>query len=291
MNVLELRKNSENFKNQLKNEYTQDKTTKYTDDRFWSLDYNKDTKIGKAIIRPIGPASGEKDMFVAEHTHFIRRNGKFLSLNCPTTIGQKCPICEYYFSKEKEERDPQFSRNTKYIMNILVVEDFQHPENNGKVFLYRCPATIMNKIKEALEETDEMGQPKESINVFDMWEGANINVITKDKNGWLNYESSRVTSKSPIFEDVDNPQLYQELYDKLYSLSEFKDAPSTEEVREKFNAFMSNVDTSSNNVTNHIKEKQTEVFDTSDNISDDLSLTDETTEDIITTEDDFFNDL
>lgn len=265
----------------------------YVDDRFWTLDYDKSTKVGKAIIRPIGPAMGESDEYVTEYTHFIRRNNKILSTVCPGTAGHKCPICDYYFSKDKDNRDKDFARMTKYIMNILVVYDAQHPENNGKVFLYRCPVSIMQKIEAAIKDKDEMDQPKESINVFDMWEGANVNVISKDKGGWLNYDSSSVAAKSPIFEDVDNTALYEELYKKLYKLEEFKNAPSTEEMKEKFNAFMSNVDTSSSNLENHVRVEQKEIINGLDDIDDEIPETFNNTDagpsKTVTSSDDFWN--
>lgn len=303
--ALELRKQSMKRMRGLQDKFNANNRTDYVDHRFWTLDYDKQTKAGTAIIRPIGPAANESDEFIPEYTHFVKRNGKYLSTNCPTMIGKKCPICEYYFSKEKNERDPQYSRNTKYIMNILVVDDRAHPENNGKVFLYRCPATIMSKIKEAIEDVDEAGDAKKPVNVFDMWEGANIKLITRDKGGWLNYEASRVMEQSPIFEDVDNPTPYQELYDKLFPLSEFKIAPTTEELQEKFDNFMSNIDTSTSNITNHIKKEQQDILSDEVNIYethiDDIddkipefdtprgSVAKETQSSM--TEDDFFSDL
>ena len=273
----------------------------YSDDRFWTLDYDKNTKVGKAIIRPIGPSIGEEDEYVTEYTHFIRRNNKILSVKCPTTEKHKCPICEYYFSKDKDDRDNNFARNTKFIMNILVVKDFQHPENDGKVFLYKCPVSVMNKIREALKDKDEMDMPKESVNVFDMWEGANINLITKDKGGFLNYDSSTIASKTPIFEDVDNGALYEELYKKLYSLKEFKVAPTTEEIREKFDSFMNGVDTSVKNVENHVRAEQKEVL-SEDNIEDviddeipeefgGVSATGSKVDESTVSEDDFWNNI
>ena len=273
----------------------------YSDDRFWTLDYDKNTKVGKAIIRPIGPSIGEEDEYVTEYTHFIRRNNKILSVTCPTTEKHKCPICEYYFSKDKDDRDNNFARNTKFIMNILVVKDFQHPENDGKVFLYKCPVSVMNKIREALKDKDEMDMPKESVNVFDMWEGANINLITKDKGGFLNYDSSTIASKTPIFEDVDNGALYEELYKKLYSLKEFKVAPTTEEIREKFDTFMNGVDTSVKNVENHVRAEQKEVLSENnieDVIDDEIpeefggvSATGSKVDESTVSEDDFWNNI
>lgn len=286
--MLDIRRNSAARKQALLAKTFENENSKsYVDERFWSLDYDKQTKLGKAIIRPIGPAMGESDEYVTEYSHFIRRNNKILSIKCPGTAKHKCPICDYYFSKDKDNRDKEFARSTKYIMNILIVNDFQHPENNGKVFLYKCPVSIMQKINEALKEKDEMDMPKESINVFDMWEGANINVVSKDKGGWLNYDSSSIAAKSPIFEDVDNNALYEELYNKLYKLEEFKNAPTTEEAKEKFDAFMSNVDTSSNNLENHIRSEQSNVFNT--DINDEIPETFNKVEEIPTTSDAFWD--
>ena len=290
--ILELRKQSEARKMDLLNKIAEKENSSksYVDERFWTLDYDKTTKVGKAIIRPIGPAMGESDEYVTEYTHFIRRNNKILSTVCPGTAKHKCPICDYYFSKDKEHREQQYARITKYIMNILVVNDMQHPENNGKVFLYRCPVSVMQKIMDAIKDKDEMDMPKESINVFDMWEGANVRVISKDKSGWLNYDSSIVESKSPIFEDTDNTALYEELYKKLYKLEEFKKAPTTEEMKEKFDAFMSNVDTSTSNLENHVASEQKEIIDSLDDIDDEIPETFNKTENkTVTSSEDFWN--
>ena len=289
--LLELKNSRQARMNSLQNKFSE-KQQSTKDERFWVLDYDKTTKSGRAIIRPIGPAAGESEEFVAEHTHFIMRNNKILSVNCPTTTGQKCPICEDYWSKAKEDRESQFSRKTKYIMNILVEKDFQHPENDGKIFLYRCPVTIFNKIKEALDNKDEMGQSKEPINVFDMWEGARINLVAKDKNGWLNYEASKIGSKSPIYEDTNNVELYDTIYKKLYKLKEFKVSPTYDEVKVEYDRLMSNIDTSTKNIDNHIQKETKQVF------SEDLEEDDEmfkgttvTNDPEIVAEDDFFNGL
>jgi hypothetical protein len=291
--MLELKRQAEARKASLlgKINEKENNSKSYVDNRFWSLDYDKSTKVGKAIIRPIGPAMGESDEYVTEYTHFIRRNNKILSTVCPGTAGHKCPICDYYFSKDKDNRDKEYARMTKYIMNILVVNDMQHPENNGKVFLYRCPVSIMQKIEAAIKDKDEMDMPKESINVFDMWEGANVNVISKDKSGWLNYDSSSVAAKSPIFEDVDNTALYEELYKKLYKLEEFKKAPTTEEMKEKFDAFMSNVDTSTSNLANHVASEQKEIINSLDEIDDEIPESFNKAEEnkTVTSSDDFWN--
>lgn len=237
MNVIDVRKNGNKFLKDFQSTTQKDRKIE-KDSRFWELDYDKQTKVGAAIIRPIGPADGESDMFVTEYSHFLKKSGKFLVTGCPTTVGQKCPICAHYWNTPKEERNPSFSKTTKFIFNILVVNDKQHPENNGKVMLWKCPVSVMNKIKEQLKESDEFGMKRKPINVFDMWEGANVRVVTSEKSGYISYERSTVEVPSPIFEDVDNVEIYETLYKKLMPLSEFKVAPSPEELKTKFEAFM-----------------------------------------------------
>lgn len=286
MDILAIRQKMSDSKTKLNEALNHHQEQSYKDERFWTLDYDKNTKSGKAIIRPIGPANGESDEYVTEYTHFLRRNNKILSIKCPTTSKHKCPICEHYFSKSKDEREAQFARMSKHIMNILVVKDFNHPENNGKVFLWKCPVSVMQKIAKALKETDEMDMPKESINVFDMWEGANINLVTCDKSGWLNYDSTTIAPKSPIFEDTENTALYEDLYKKLYPLSEFKETPTTEEVQEKFNDFMELVDT--NKFENSLRSEQKKVFESVDEID---SLPDEASEPQSSSESDAKDDI
>lgn len=280
MNIIEMRKSNKERLKALLEKISNNKPEFKNDERYWKLDYNKTTKVGKAVIRPIGPAKGESEEFVPVYSHFLRRNNKVLQFNCPSTIGQKCPVCEDYMNTPKEERNKSFSRKTKYLMNILVKNDFQHPENNGKVFLWECPITIFNKIKESLSDVDEMGNPKTPINVFDMWEGADIAIITKDQGGFVNYDSSKVSeTKTPIFDDVDNTTLYENLYNKLYKLGDFKKAMDPLEVKQKYDELMSNIDTSSRKLENHIKKEiaseqadifSEEVMDVStDDITDD----------------------
>lgn len=277
MNIIEMRKANKERLKALREKTAPSSKSDYKDERFWKLDYNKATKVGKAVIRPIGPAKDEADEYVAVYSHFLKRNGKVFAFKCPSTVGNKCPVCEEYFSTPKEERDTSFSRKTKYVMNVLIKNDLQHPENNGKVFLWECPVSIFNKITASLSDTDEMGDSKTAINVFDMWEGADITIITKDQGGYLNYDSSKVSeSKTPIFEDTENIELYEKLYSKLYKLSEFKTAMDPLEVKQKYSEFMNNIDTSSKKLENHIKKEikseQADIFNESPSL--DISTND-----------------
>ncbi len=57
-----------------------------------------------------------------------------------------------------------------YVSNILVVNDPKHPENNGKVFLFRYGFTIAQKIKDMTDPPEEFAMF--SIDPWDMQTGA-----------------------------------------------------------------------------------------------------------------------
>ena len=65
------------------------------------------------------------------------------------------------------------SRSVKlsYYSNIYVVRDPAHPENEGKVFLYKFGKKIYDKVTAAMQPEFEDETP---INPFDLWEGANF---------------------------------------------------------------------------------------------------------------------
>lgn len=307
MDILDLKKQGGTRLEKLQEKF---KSNNYdnTDERFWKLSYNKDTKVGSAIIRFIGPAkatdgSVEQVEYKKIHKHFFKKNGKYYVELCPTTIGLKCPVCDANSEVWKNDKDNYRikcdgrSRLTEYIMNILVVSDPAKPENNGKVFLYKCPKTVFDKIQGMIQPQYEGDSP---VNVFDMWSGANFRIRTSNKGEFLNYENSSFEDPSPIFEDVNNTALFDNLWNKLYALSEFDDKSnfkSYEELETKFNEVTKGVSTSyHDSLENHEKNKESkktteEILD--DSIDEAPWNTNNKTEEKHTTvsSEEFFGDL
>jgi len=297
MDILDLKKQSGNRLNNLQEKFKG--TTYEKDERFWTLTYDKTTKVGAATIRFIGPAKNSKGEvepleYQKFHTHSFKKNNKFYIENCPTTIGRKCPVCESngeLWKADKNNYPKDRSRKTNYIMNILVVKDPAKPDNEGKVFLYRCPKTIFDKIQGQIQPQYEGETP---VNVFDMWSGANFKMRTCNKGEFLNYENSSFESPSPIFEDVNNSALYDTLWNKLYPLEEFtseKLFKPYDELENKFLDVIKGVSTSyKENLANHEK-----VINKQETVSDDVPWTDaveNTKEEVsVATEDEFFKDL
>ncbi len=80
------------------------------------------------------------------------------------------------------------------------MKDPKHPENEGKVFLYKYGKKIHDKILAAMQPEFQDEQP---VNVFDLWEGANFKLKIKKVAGYWNYDSSEFDSVSALSADDD----------------------------------------------------------------------------------------
>lgn len=222
----------------------QDTTKKsYSDDRFWTLTMDKDTKVGKAIIRFI--PSSEQVYEIREYSHSSqnKETEKWLIDICPTTVYgdreyHRCPICEARGklmaegSGSKEKAD-LLKRKIKYVSNIYVVKDYANPENDGKVFLYRYGPKIHEKIASMVAPEYDDEQP---VDVFDFWDGRDFTLKTKaGQGGWPSYDDSSFGSKN-CFDGMDDDEL-DAILSKTYTLNDLH----TEETLTPYDKMKSNV--------------------------------------------------
>ena len=101
-------------------------------------------------------------------------------------------------SDEDKETARKQKRKLQYYSNIYVVKDPKHPENEGKVFLYKYGKKIHDKILAAMQPEFQDETP---VNVFDLWEGANFKLKIKKVAGYWNYDSSEFDSVSALSAD------------------------------------------------------------------------------------------
>ena len=99
------------------------------------------------------------------------------------------------------------------------MSDPKHPENEGKVFLFRYGKKIYDKLMEALQPQFEDETP---VNPFDFWEGANFKLKIRKVDGYWNYDKSEFDSPSKLNEDDSE---LDKVWKTEYSLKEFT-APS-----------------------------------------------------------------
>jgi len=160
------------------------------------------------------------------------------------TFNKPCPICEYGYEKV----DPTTPRwktyspeqrkmfpNTKYISNILVINDEQNPDNNGQVFLFEYGNGISKLIETAVRgvvsKDEEENQPPKDI--FDHKEGYNFILEYEMEKG---NPYPKLTGK---FANKSTPiQNEEKVISEMIPLSQLvikeEDCNSVEKVKERF---------------------------------------------------------
>jgi hypothetical protein len=199
----------------------------YTDTRFWKLDPDK-AGNASATIRFLPRTEGDDLPWVSIFSHgFQGPTGKWYIENSLTTIGEPDPVGELnskLWNSTTDDNAPARKqaraqkRKLSYIANILVISDPKHPENNGKVFLFKFGKKIFDKIMDKARPTFEEDEP---LNVFDLWEGADFKLRQKKVEGYPNYDQSVFESKSPIFGGDEDKIL--KVVNSQHKLSEFLD--------------------------------------------------------------------
>ena len=236
----------------------------YVDERLWKPELDKSGN-GYAVIRFLPSSDNEAMPWAKLWNHaFQGPTGKWFIENSLTTLNQKDPVSEYNSSlwNSGVESDKEIARRQKrklqYYSNIYVVADPQHPENEGKVFLFRYGKKIFDKLMEALQPQFEDETP---VNPFDLDTGANFKLKIRQVAGYWNYDKSEFDSSSKL----DNQD---KVVESLYSLAEFT-APSNfktyDELKSRLNDVLTGTQSSSSsaedvelndNVETDVEDKQ-----------------------------------
>ena len=210
---------------------------KYDDDRFWKPGLDK-TGNGFAVIRFLPAVEGEDLPWQRVWSHAFQDKGGWYIENSLTTLSQKDPVSEENTRLWNTglDSDKEIARKRKrklsYYSNIMVVSDPKHPENEGKVFLFKFGKKIFDKITEAMQPAFDDEQP---INPFDFWKGANFKLKIRKVDGYWNYDKSEFESVSQVA--VDDEKI-KGIWKQQHALKPFVD-PSNfktyDELKEKLN--------------------------------------------------------
>ena len=214
---------------------------KYQDDRFWKPELDK-TGNGYAVIRFL-PASEKEEMpWQRVWSHAFQDKGGWYIENSLTTLNSKDPVSEdntrLWNTGVDSDKDIARKRKRKlsYYSNIYIVSDPKHPENEGKVFLYKFGKKIFDKISEAMQPqfADE-----KAINPFDFWKGANFKLKIRKVDGYWNYDKSEFESVSAL---ADNDEKIKSVWSTQHALKPFLAADNFktyDELKEKLNRVLS----------------------------------------------------
>ena len=215
----------------------QSNKNKYQDDRLWKPELDK-TGNGYAVIRFLPAPNGEEMPWQRVWSHAFQDKGGWYIENSLTTLNHKDPVSEdntrLWNTGVDSDKDIARKRKRKlsYYSNIFIVSDPKHPENEGKVFLFKFGKKIFDKITEAMQPAFEDESP---INPFDFWKGANFKLKIRKVDGYWNYDKSEFEGVTPLKESDDD---IKAIWEKQYPLKPFVD-PSNfktyDELKEKLN--------------------------------------------------------
>lgn len=215
------------------------------DERFWSLEGDK-LGNGSAVIRFLPQVEGDeyKAPFVTVYNFgFQGPTGKWYIENSLKTLGKEDPVVELnnslWASKipTNIEIAKKQRQRTQYISNILVVSDPKHPENDGKIFMFKYGKAIFEKLMSKINPTFEDEVP---VNPFDLWKGANFRFRMRKKDGYANYDDSTFSDPCAVSEDDES---ILAIMKQRHNLQEFlypSNFKTYDELKSKLNAVLSN---------------------------------------------------
>jgi hypothetical protein len=215
---------------------------KKDDDRLWQPEVDK-TGNGYAVIRFLPPPKGEELPWVRVWNHgFQGPTGKWYIENSLTTIGKPDPVSELnnelWNSGSEASKDVarKQKRRLSYICNVLIVSDPKHPENEGKVKLFKFGKKIFDKIKDVMQPQFEDEAP---VNPFDFWKGANFKLKIRNVEGYRNYDKSEFDSVGALAEDDES---IEAVWNSQHSLQAFlapENFKSYDELKRKLDTVLS----------------------------------------------------
>lgn len=217
-----LRANKGNSAVQMAEQIKRQEKKGFADDRIWKHTWakNKDgVNVSENVIRILpapyvdevslseGKIVSVTPLITVERFFFKTPLGQFFVANSMSTFGEKTPVADHdgpLWNKWKEQGKPDgVLKNTlvnrlpkqETYVNILVINDVNTPENNGKVFLYKLPKAIMKMINAALKPKFAASSP---VDPYNMWDGVNLLLN-------LSGEERKFGGKdvvAPLFDDV-----------------------------------------------------------------------------------------
>jgi len=247
------------------------RSTQQIDSRFYQQKFSEDG-IAQSIIRFLPAPPNDVDVpITAIFNHRFDGPGGTYIQNCPTTIGQRCPVCDANRAiwSTDENLARVRARKKKWIANILIIKDPNCPENEGKVFLFRFPKTIYDKIWTKVQPPK--GAVDEPVIVFDPDEGANFKLIAEQKKiKILRREIVYPDYKDSSFAEISSLDNYEkDIKPKLFKLSEFTaedQFKSFEELSNRFAIVTNQSITNSSSPSTTIEETETDIEDNEDSV-------------------------
>jgi hypothetical protein len=159
--------------------------------------------------------------------------GKKISVLCPNTYGEKCPIDEHrskvWATKNQTLIDQvkPLKKSERWLYNAYVIKDPTNPSNEGSVKILNSGAQLQKVIQSAIDgdDSDEFG-----FRIFDLSEnGCSLRIkVEKNDGGYPSYTSSKFLSPSKVEGLTDQ----EAAYDAVKDLDSFFQRKTYAEIKE-----------------------------------------------------------
>ena len=199
-------------------------TDRVKDDRFWHPEIDT-AGNGSAVIRFLPPKSDDVYPYVKVYDHGFSENNAWYIEQCPTTKGRDfpCPACEdnskHWNSGIESDKEiaRAHKRRLKYYANVLIIKDPAHPENEGKVKIFRFGVKIFEMIQACFVNDPDTGEV--AFDPFNFFDSANfaIKIITVAK--FVNYDKSKFIRVPDLYDGNEDKLI--EVLDQMADLQEF----------------------------------------------------------------------
>lgn len=144
--------------------------------------------------------------------------GKKISVLCPNTYGEKCPIDEHrskvWATKNQTLIDQvkPLKKSERWLYNAYVIKDPTNPSNEGSVKILNSGAQLQKVIQAAIDgdDSEEFG-----FRIFDLSEnGCSLRIkVEKNDGGYPSYTSSKFLSPSKVEGLTDQEAAYEAVKD------------------------------------------------------------------------------
>lgn len=186
-----------------------------------------------ATVRFIPPANGP--MFVKKIVHFMKVGNKTVRVICPKTTDPRnqCDICSDNIQGHRSkipalvERARNHGNKTRWVANVLVIEDSANPDNVGRVMWWEMP----NQIMEFIEKLKNPPNPRiPAINAFHPLKGADFFLSMKQIDGFTKYDGSQFLVAGGPTPISDNMEYINQVRSMCHDIQSQIVLPSQDEI-------------------------------------------------------------
>ena len=188
-------------------------------------------EIGKTYLVRLVPNLAHPERTLYHYYHHLWNSTltrELVSVLCPTTVKERCPIDEYrskiYKTNDKNEieRIRPIKRNENWLVNVFVIKDPTNPENEGQLKILRYGKQLDKIITSAMSGDDEKDFGER---IFDLSEnGCNLRIkVEENEGGYPTYVSSRFMNTGPLEGNPDTDEIYNSVksLDTIFELKSY----------------------------------------------------------------------